>query len=948
MCAYKLCRVEFKYWGMQTKIERFIHEVALRKTMVRAHRQVWCWQDEYNGMTMDDIRRLEKETQLALAEKMALAKQAENGGIKSEKEAEQVEIEATSSKAVFVVNEDVQKRDSWADAISSIGMEHIEDDSSEDEFYDAQEEVTRERLLKSSSMEFIVPSDETKQDGELATSFDKKLERYKRLQQDPPLTTASGPSTALSSSQQPCRTTVLFLVAHGGSVVESGSELKSTDVNTLRSTIDAVLASHYPAMVGRLAVRLVQCPPICSEALELLSTLSPTFQFPQVPRIGNDAAILAANHIPVSCVPLFATGKLHSYSESVLQMVKKCNQVYNEFLQSEEGVSFRGRVCIIGDSVGSLLVYDALIKNNPFLSNSQLNELSEEEEIISNPDLCSDEEFYSTKPASPRSSNRYPASCPVSRRTSTGSYGGESGKFNFEVYDFFMFGAPLGLLLAFRRLCKTDERQNVIPKPSCQQIYNIFYATDPCACRLEPLISEKFRLISPINVSRFQNFPRGNGQSVHVAEAIQNHMGLFSETEISVSDLTAVTAKWWGTKRIDYVLYCPDALKEINPSALPYLLQSSFWESMDAIAFLLRQLLSQTDSDWRNPSANHLSGRSYKPEEPTEKWLKRRTAIKLHNTAPNHRANDVLIAEDKKQLLTAKFMYGILDVALSSERVDIHVQRSPPDGEWCFLDTVRTDSSGRVTYEVPEDKRLSLGIYPVVMTVRGDHTTADFSLAVLPPKTETVVFSIDGSFTASVSIRGKDPKVRAGAVDVVRMWQDLGYLILYITARPDMQHRVVVSWLAQHNFPYGMVAFMDGLTAEPMKQKTQYLQHLVKNANIKIHAAYGSCKDIQVYQTLEVEQSHTFIIGKPSKKHQKEVVVLTGGYAQHLNDLTTHPGARPASGNARLFLKKTCFSLPGQTQKSKKSVRKTASLPYRRNTTREAEPSTPTINVKHI
>lgn len=26
MCAYKLCRVEFKYWGMQTKIEKYIHD----------------------------------------------------------------------------------------------------------------------------------------------------------------------------------------------------------------------------------------------------------------------------------------------------------------------------------------------------------------------------------------------------------------------------------------------------------------------------------------------------------------------------------------------------------------------------------------------------------------------------------------------------------------------------------------------------------------------------------------------------------------------------------------------------------------------------------------------------------------------------------------------------------------------------------------------------------
>lgn len=28
MCAYKLCKVEFRYWGMQAKIEQFIHDVG--------------------------------------------------------------------------------------------------------------------------------------------------------------------------------------------------------------------------------------------------------------------------------------------------------------------------------------------------------------------------------------------------------------------------------------------------------------------------------------------------------------------------------------------------------------------------------------------------------------------------------------------------------------------------------------------------------------------------------------------------------------------------------------------------------------------------------------------------------------------------------------------------------------------------------------------------------
>lgn len=47
MCAYKLCKVEFRYWGMQTRAERWIHDLALRNTMMRAHRQAWAWQDEW-------------------------------------------------------------------------------------------------------------------------------------------------------------------------------------------------------------------------------------------------------------------------------------------------------------------------------------------------------------------------------------------------------------------------------------------------------------------------------------------------------------------------------------------------------------------------------------------------------------------------------------------------------------------------------------------------------------------------------------------------------------------------------------------------------------------------------------------------------------------------------------------------------------------------------------
>lgn len=51
-----------------------------------------------------------------------------------------------------------------------------------------------------------------------------------------------------------------------------------------------------------------------------------------------------------------------------------------------------------------------------------------------------------------------------------------------------------------------------------------------------------------------------------------------------------VTARWWGTKRIDYALYCPDVLTAFPTVALPHLFHASYWESTDVVAFILRQV----------------------------------------------------------------------------------------------------------------------------------------------------------------------------------------------------------------------------------------------------------------------------------------------------------------------------------------------------------------------
>ncbi|XP_067882442.1 membrane-associated phosphatidylinositol transfer protein 2-like [Heterodontus francisci] len=531
------------------------------------------------------------------------------------------------------------------------------------------------------------------------------------------------------------------------------------------------------------------------------------------------------------------------------------------------------------------------------------------------------------------------------RRTSSSSMINFEGseRLDFEVSDLFLFGCPLGLILALRKTISPGLDLSRL-RPACQQIYNLFHPADPSAIRLEPLLAMDFHLIPPFIIPRYQKFPLGDGNSSLLVDTLQSFPSIFSgvpeptstttltpahgdiwrSSEPSVStegsapppaspvpyDVAKVIDKWWGSKRIDYALYCPDALTVFPTVTLPHLFHASYWESTDVVAFILRQVMRQQTVELEEAG---LENSDYSPPLPHEKWLRRRTQVKIRNVAANHRASDVVVTVGAPQILNGRFAYGPLDVVtLTGEKVDIYIMTQPPAGKWIQCGSETTSSSGRISCILPQDMRLPLGIYPVRMFVRGDHTYAECYLSVLPKGTECVVFSIDGSFAASVSIMGSDPKVRPGAVDVVRHWQDRGYLIVYVTGRPDMQKQKVVAWLSQHNFPHGVVSFCDGLVHDPLRQKTAFLQSLVQEAQVKIEAAYGSTKDISVYALLRVPAQQIYIVGRPAKKWLNQCQFLSEGYTTHLTQLESRRTHAAVPANARVGLAKGSFRGAGR------------------------------------
>lgn len=124
--------------------------------------------------------------------------------------------------------------------------------------------------------------------------------------------------------------------------------------------------------------------------------------------------------------------------------------------------------------------------------------------------------------------------------------------------------------------------------------------------------------------------------------------------------LNTVQHRWWGTKRLDYALYCPDGLTTFPAHALPHLFHASYWESNDVIAFILRQIGRLEHSTFSCSDDKEIS--TFRPAQPREKWMRKRTSVKLKNVTANHRANDVIVKEGEPQKLAARFMYGPIDM----------------------------------------------------------------------------------------------------------------------------------------------------------------------------------------------------------------------------------------------------------------------------------------------
>ncbi|KAL3230027.1 hypothetical protein RNJ44_01390 [Nakaseomyces bracarensis] len=234
------------------------------------------------------------------------------------------------------------------------------------------------------------------------------------------------------------------------------------------------------------------------------------------------------------------------YKKMIMEEVtKQLNDVYERFKTFNP--NFNGEVHLVGHSLGSMILFDILSKQD-----------------------------------------KYPL--------------------NFEVKNFFSIGSPIGILKLIQRTrIGTDKKEKIEDKlkllsPKCSNLYNVFHVCDPVAYRIEPLIDRRLAKYEHSYIPHWSESDNIASKVIELGGKILKEIPINQNTEdngkdengnkIEIElpvDLKKELQKLNYTGRIDYAL--PSSFLEVDVlSALSS--HVSYFEEPDIAGFILKEILA--------------------------------------------------------------------------------------------------------------------------------------------------------------------------------------------------------------------------------------------------------------------------------------------------------------------------------------------------------------------
>ncbi|EDO40974.1 predicted protein [Nematostella vectensis] len=199
---------------------------------------------------------------------------------------------------------------------------------------------------------------------------------------------------------------------------------------------------------------------------------------------------------------MYYTSPFYRY-EIISGLREELNRLYSLFCERNPSFQAKqGKVSIIAHSLGSVIMYDILS-----LWDTEIRHLSDQEKAGTG-FLTESFSFLRNLEAKLKSQIEFDQN----RRGENGSTAEDVCQYalKFKVENLFSVGSPLAVFLTLRGLRPQDDvEDHVLPKSVCKKMLNIYHPADPVAYRMEPLISEEYSSVPPIQLHRFDSHKLG-------------------------------------------------------------------------------------------------------------------------------------------------------------------------------------------------------------------------------------------------------------------------------------------------------------------------------------------------------------------------------------------------------------------------------------------------------
>jgi hypothetical protein len=214
---------------------------------------------------------------------------------------------------------------------------------------------------------------------------------------------------------------------------------------------------------------------------------------------------------------------------------------------------------------------------------------------------------------------------------------------------------------------------------------------------------------------------------------------------------------------------------------------------------------------------------------------------------------------------------------------------------WISLGRAVTDDTGFYTITPGDPVAAPLG-QPIYSVLEADKSCTEHFDYLMPSGTKIILTDIDGTLTLSDEELFKQiddgtyvPIENNSASEMMNLWSDKGYEIVYLTARPHNFRSETRAWLVEKGYPTGPVISANTLVFDESARdyKSAWVTRLTDAFGWEIVAAYGNAEsDVQAYEDAGIGKDITFIVG-PFAGSSGTQSIENNDYGDHISDFVT-------------------------------------------------------------